>query len=573
MTGTLARQSCRVVVLALLFIGDPHAARATSPVGPTVTIAAHAKQIELSWQAVADASYYVVLESAQAGAPFVAISQRIPQRFVGAPMGFSRDLAVHRTDWLNARYVVQACNSARFPICGRSIEQGIATLELGAIGRLEGPKADAADQFGYAIAASADATTVAIGAPYEDCSCAGVNPTSLDNLATNSGAVYVFAKGADGWTQQAFIKAGVVTPDDAFGMTVALSGDGNTLAIGVPAKPFSAGEVHVYARGGALWKPRAVLTPSNGDMADNFGAALALDQDGAILAVGAHGEDSSGTGTTASGLDNDASGSGAVYMFARASNAQSWSQTAFIKGSRSDAGDAFGVAVALDASGKTLAVGAEREAGSGAVDVYERTSAWSHAYYLRPLIADGDDLFGSSVALSRDGVRLAVGAAGEDGAASGINGNASDNAALESGAAYVFSRSGSSWTQDAYVKASDVDSGDYFGGALALDEHGDTLAVSARLEDGSAAGVSGLADEALAEAGATFLFQRSATDGQWAQARYIKAPNPGASDRFGGTFLRGAIALSGDGDTLIVPAADEDGLNDATPESGAVYLY
>ena len=103
---------------------------------------------------------------------------------------------------------------------------------------------------------------------------------------------------------------------------------------------------------------------------------------------------------------------------------------------------------------------------------------------MRPSVFDADDLFGSSVALSGDGLRLAVGAVGEDGAATGVNGNASDNAALESGAAYLFTRSGKLWNQDAYVKASDVDSGDYFGGALALDEQGNTLAVSARFEDG-----------------------------------------------------------------------------------------
>ena len=358
-------------------------------------------------------------------------------------------------------------------------------------------------------------------------------------------------------------------------MTVALSGDGNTLAIGAPAKTLSAGEVHMFARAGAVWKQTAVLTPFNGDLADYFGSALALDEDGVTLAVGASGEDSSGTGTTASGLDDDEGGSGAVYMFSRASTGQSWSRTAFIKGSHSDAGDLFGVAVALDARGKTLAVGAEREDSAGAVDVYDRNvaGAWSHSSYVRPSVFDADDLFGSSVALSGDGLRLAVGAVGEDGAATGVNGNASDNAAAESGAAYLFTRSGKQWIQDAYVKASDVDSGDYFGGALALDEQGNTLAVSARFEDGSAAGVSGFPDEALSNAGAAFLFERSIADGQWVQARYIKAPNPGTDDRFGGTFLRGAIALSADGETLVVPAADEDGVNDATPDSGAVYLY
>lgn len=565
MAGTLARQSCRIVLLALIFIGEPPDARAAAavPAAPVVTISAEAKQLEFSWPAVADASYYIVREIAQAGAPSVAISHKIPQRFVGAPMKFSHDIAVHRTDWLNATYFVEACGATSLPMCGRSIPQGIATLELDAIGHIESRNIESADRFGYAIAASADGTTVAIGAPYEDCSCVGINPPVLDNLATDSGAVYVFVKTASGWTQQAYIKAVTGAANDWFGMTVALSGDGNTLAIGAPAKSISAGEVHVFARGGSVWKPRGVLTPASGDLADYFGSSLALSEDGATLAIGASGEDSSGTGTTASGLDNDESGSGAVYVFSRASNGLSWSQAAFIKGSHSDSSDLFGVAVALNARGSTLAVGAEREADAGAVDVYDRNSAgvWSHVNYVRPTTSNVDDLFGSAVALSGDGLRLAVGAVGEDGGAA------------ESGAAYLFTRSGTNWIQDEYLKSSNVSSGDYFGGALALDERGNTLAVSARFEDGSAAGVSGSPDEALTDAGATFLFERSPTDGQWAQARYVKAPNPAASDRFGGTFLRGAIALSRDGDTLIVPAADDDGLKDATPDSGAVYLY
>jgi len=563
MTAPLARQFGRVALLALLFIGKPHDARAAPPPPPVLTVSADTKQLEFSWQAVADASYYIVRESAGVGAPLVAVSPKIPQRFVGSTMTFSLDVAVHRLDWLNATYVVQACGPATLPICSFSIPQSVVTLELDAIGRIEARNVDAGDRFGYAIAASADGTTVAIGAPYEDCSCAGVNPPVIDELGTDSGAVYVFVKSASGWTQQAFIKAGAGAPFDAFGMTVALSGDGNTLAIGVPTKTYSAGEVHVYARGGSIWKPRGILTPSNGDLSDHFGAALALSEDGDTLAIGASGEDSSGTGTTATGLDDDEDNSGAVYMYTRAANGLSWSQSAFIKGSHSDVGDSFGVSVALNARGTTLAVGAEREASTGAVDVYDRNSAgvWSHANYVQLSASAADDLFGSAVALSADGLRLAVGAVGEDGGAA------------ESGAAYVFTRTGTKWIQDDYIKSSNVSADDYFGGALAFDESGTTLAVSARREDGSDAGVSGTPDEVLSDAGAAFLFERSSTDTQWTEVRYVKAPDPGASDRFGGTFFRGAIALSRDGDTLIVPAADDDGLKDATSDSGAVFLY
>ncbi len=586
MPGPMARQLCRAVPLFILAAGAFCDAAAQTPPPPVVTLAADVKQIEFSWPVVLGASYYVVKESATTGAPFVAITPRIEQGKAGETLQYSNTIYVHRQDWSSARFRVEACGKSQIPICSRSIEQSAAALELDAIGYLRASKADAGDGFGFAVASSTDGNTLAIGAPYEDCSCTGVNPSSVDEAAPNSGAVYVFVKSSGGWRQQAYIKASSVATYDLFGMTLALSGDGNTLAVGGPtANGPSIEAVHVFGRSAGSWRQAAVLTPSNGDLGDRFGSVIALSADGLTLVIGATGEDSSGTGTTASGLDNDESESGAAYIFSRAPNATSWSQTAFIKGSHSDRADFFGTSVALDADGGTLAVGSQRDDSDadgrhvaalscvapipgavcdvGAVDIYTRsfTGGWSHAAYLRPTVFASEDLFGTAVALSADGGQLAVGAVGED------------STAVDSGAAYVFARSGSGWTQEAVIKASDADTNDSFGAALDFDDQGRMLAISASMEDGSDVGVSGDPDEALANAGAAFLFERSAVDNRWLQTRYIKAPVPGADDHFGGDFFRGAIALSGDAATLVAPAADEDGPNDATPDSGAAYLY
>ena len=202
---------------------------------------------------------------------------------------------MHRQDWLYARYRVEACDKSQIPFCSRSIEQSAAALELETIGYLVASKADAADGFGFAVATSADGTTLAIGAPYEDCSCTGVDPSSIDEAAPNAGAVYVFVKNSSGWRQHAYIKASTVAQYDLFGMTVALSSDGNTLAIGAPtANGLSIEAVHVFGRSGSSWRQAAVLTASNGGLGDRFGSALALSADGRTLAVGATGEDSSG---------------------------------------------------------------------------------------------------------------------------------------------------------------------------------------------------------------------------------------------------------------------------------------
>ena len=99
---------------------------------------------------------------------------------------------------------------------------------------------------------------------------------------------------------------------------------------------------------------------------------------------------------------------------------------------------------------------------------------------------------------------LAVGASAEDSAATGVNGDQADNGADNSGAVYVFVRSGSTWTQQAYIKASNTDANDNFGRSVALS--GDTLAVGAYLEDSAAPGVNGdQADNSAAIAGAVYV--------------------------------------------------------------------
>jgi hypothetical protein len=83
------------------------------------------------------------------------------------------------------------------------------------------------------------------------------------------------------------------------------------------------------------------------------------------------------------------------------------------------------------------------------------------------------------VSLSADGNGLAVGAIGEDSNTTGINSDQTNNSASSSGAAYVFTRSGTSWSQQAYVKASDTGAGDLFGQSVSLSGDGSTLAVGA----------------------------------------------------------------------------------------------
>ncbi|WP_345319406.1 FG-GAP repeat protein [Candidatus Villigracilis proximus] len=153
-----------------------------------------------------------------------------------------------------------------------------------------------------------------------------------------------------------------------------------------------------------------------------------------------------------------------------------------------------------------------------------------------------------------------------------MNGNETDNSANASGAAYVFTRNGTTWSQQAYLKASNAEAGDLLGNSVAIS--GDTLIVSAYYEDSNATGVNGnQADNSATESGAAYVFTRSGTT--WSQQAYLKASNTGSSDNFG--WL---VAISGD--TLVVGAHLEDsnatGMNgnqadNSAAGSGAGYVY
>jgi len=262
---------------------------------------------------------------------------------------------------------------------------------------------------------------------------------------------------------------------------------------------------------------QAYLKASNSGVSssnDFFGLSVAVSGD--TVVVGAYLEDSSATGVNGNQADNSAADSGAAYAFVRSGGV--WSQQAYLKASNTGAFDNFGWSVAV--SGNTVVVGAHGEDSnatgvngnqannsssfSGAAYVFVRTGAsWSQPAYLKASNTGSSDQFGRSVAVSGDTV--VVGANGEDSSATGVNGNQASNGASESGAAYVFVRSGSDWSQQAYLKASNPGDFDYFGYSVAVS--GDTVVVGASREDSNATGVNGnQADNSSINAGAAYTF-------------------------------------------------------------------
>ena len=395
------------------------------------------------------------------------------------------------------------------------------------------------DWFGWSVSLSADGNTLAVGAPSEESNTTGIN-SSPNNLAISAGAVYVYSRNGTTWSQQAFVKASNTESGDNFGHSVALSGDGNTLAVGangenssttgVNSLPnnslVSAGAAYVYTRNSTTWVQVAYVKASNPSINDNFGYSVALSGDGNTLAVGANWEDSSTTGINST-PNESAPDAGAVYIYSH--TGITWTQQAYVKASNTESSDNFGSSVALSADGNTLAVGAQYEdsgttgvnstpnesaPNSGAAYIYTRTGiTWLQQAYVKASNTGAGDNFGRSFALSADGNTLAVGASGEAGANTGVIPGAPDEIATpnglnsgNSGAVYVYVRNSSIWSQQAYVKASNIGANDYFGNSVALSADGSTLAVGAFGEDGSSSSVNSVPNESALDAGAVYLY-------------------------------------------------------------------
>ncbi len=329
----------------------------------------------------------------------------------------------------------------------------------------------------------------------------------------------------DPWVQQAKLIAADGKANDYFGGWVALSADGNTALVGAPGQEAA----YVFVRSGTTWSQQAKLNAQGI-------TAVSLSDDGNTALVGA---------SDANVGSNVAQG--AAYIFVRSGT--TWSQQAKLTAADGQAEDWFGYNVALSGDGNTALVGAVfadvgGNADQGAAYVFVRSGTiWSQQAKLT--VADGraKDYFGRAVALSEDGNTALVGAYGAD-----IGGNANQ------GTAYVFVRSGATWSQQAKLTASDGAADDRFGGAVALSKDGNTALVGASYVD-----VGGNDNQ-----GAVYVFVRSGAN--WSQQAKLTAADGQAKDYFGR-----AVALSGDGNTALVGATLADIGGNAN--QGAAYIF
>jgi FG-GAP repeat len=381
--------------------------------------------------------------------------------------------------------------------------------------KLVASDAAADDQFGVSVAISGE--TAVVGAQGDEGPAGGFQ-----------GSAYVFTRSGGVWSQQQKLEAADAAAGDQFGVSVAI--DGETIVVGAlgdegPAGVFQ-GSAYVFTRSGGVWTQQQKLEAADAGEADQFGSSVAIS--GETITVGAPGDDGAA-----------GNGQGSAFVFVRSGT--SWSQQQKLEASDAAGGDVFGFSVAI--SGETIAVGAVGDDGAagpgqGSAYVFVRSAGvWSQQQKIEAADAAAGDQFGNSVAI--DGETIVVGAVNDAGAAG-----------VFQGSAYVFVRSGTSWSQQQKLEASDAAAGDQFGNSVALS--GETVVVGAPSDDG-AAGIT---------QGSAYVFVRSG--GVWSQQQKLEASDAAAADVFGSS-----VSISGN--TLVVGAPFDDGA--AGSDQGSAYVF
>jgi hypothetical protein len=376
----------------------------------------------------------------------------------------------------------------------------------------------ASDDFGATVSLSADGTRVLIGAPRSD-------PGTL----VNAGSARVFVRTGASWTEEAVLEAADGVAGDLFATSVALSADGTRAVIGVPQDQVPpaagvAGSARVFLRVGSVWAQEALLEAFDAAADDNFGQSVAISADGSRVVIGASFDD------TASGAN-----AGTARVFLRTGT--SWAEEATLLGTNPSASDQFGRAVAISPDGLRVIVGAPEDdhiggTNEGTATVFLRTgTTWTEEAFITPLMRAVVANFGDAVALSTDGSRALIGAPGSG-----------------SGAATVFLRTGTSWTEEMRLPTP-VGSNNAAGRSVALSSDGSRALV----------GIDGFS----AQRGTARLYLRVGT--VWSEEAQFDDPLGAGGDRLGSS-----VSLSADGSRALVGAKGDD---DVETDSGSSRLF
>jgi len=371
---------------------------------------------------------------------------------------------------------------------------------------------------GASVAISADGNYVASGAPADGSS------------GNTGGSVYIYVKSGSTWSQQQKIQASDNNAGDYLGDRVEMNSDGTYLIAGAwydDANSTNSGASYIFTRSGTTWSQQAKLDDRTGG-SHNAGRACAISSDGSYAAFGSNSNTSDAYSTT-----------GSVTVFTRSGT--SWSVQQKFQPTDIASSDLFGIGVAMSDDATDIAAAAYNQNSSqGSVYVWTRSgTSWTQQAKLTASDGAANDNLGTNnghgVDISGDGNYVVAGAENHN----------------SNGAAYVWVRSGSSWTQQAKLTASDGEATDRFGHCVRINENGSQIIVVAHLEDTGGS-----------NRGSAYIFTRSGTS--WSETAILRNNTSPVSGRME------AAAINANGNAIVTGVIN-NGV--AGTNVGAAYVY
>ena len=347
---------------------------------------------------------------------------------------------------------------------------------------------------------------------------------------SNYGAAYVFLRTGSSWAQQAKIMpSSDIGNSHYYGKSVAINNDGTYVAVGSQGANSGKGAAFIFTRSGTSWSQQAKLTASNGAAGNTFSDTLAFTPDASRIVV-CDATDDTGTG---------GSNSGSGYVYSRSGT--SWTEEAILNTHTDSTVLQAGRSCDISTNGDYILIGGKFSQNApyeyaGAAYVWTRSgTSWSFQTVIHASDKNTNDFFGTFAALSADATVAAIGAQSSGG---------------HGGAAYIFTRSGSTWSQQAKITASDATNGDGFGKQGDMSTDGKYVAVGTHNSNSS------------------YVFENT-SGSTWTQRQILTSSDTQSGDNFGH-----AISISSDGSYVIVGAPGEDGgSGDPTSASGAAYIF
>ena len=395
--------------------------------------------------------------------------------------------------------------------------------------KLYGPVKEKEGLFASAVAIDRTGSRVIIGAH-------GLSEDGKHQV----GKAYVFTRNSSNWVLEATLKPNVATEHTWFGHSVSIDATGSKIAIGGyganSSKTDMSGSVYIFSKTDSAWIHETTLTASDAHSGDAFGFSVALNAKGDHLVVGAYLAEPCGIPA-----------SGKIYVYRYINN--TWDLDNIIYNPNKGTGDNFGWSVAISDDGDRIASAAccadyEGDISVGKVHVFhKRKNAWEREAALVASDRAPGDHFGWSISMDSDCHALVI-----------TSPFSRSGRMLRTGKAYIFTRSGPSWSEETIIHANDESANSQFGISVAINTYGDRIVI----------GAPQASSDFIQEVGKVYVFIKS--KGEWQQRTCLVAKDKEPNNLFGSS-----IALDGTGKRMIIgaPLTTIDG----KPAVGKAYIY